>query len=578
MPVLQPLIDLAQLCYLHGVAHAVISPGSRSAALTLAFARNPNIECQVVMDERAAGFIALGMAQQLKKPVVLICTSGSAAYNYAPAVAEAFFQHIPLLVLTADRPKEWIHQNDGQTIFQTEIYGKHVKGFWELPADYSNPDVLWYINRSVNEALLSAQEFPYGPVHINVPIREPFYPGKDDIFQPTENIRVIRRTKTSATIDEETWRKIRVEWEGSKRILIAVGQQESSEVISGYLRKLTEEFQIPILGDIISNLGNGEYFISKQDLFLSEKCYDKLRPDLLITIGESFISKNLKTFLRKNPPEIHWHVSENAHIVDTFQTLTEQLNVSPNYFFSKLFGTGTNGSFGEQPALEKDDSYFSDWLREEQVTTQLLDHFLADLTLLNDMTAIRSVLKNLTKGSLLHLANSMTVRYVNLLGVDKEGVEIFCNRGTSGIDGCVSTAIGAALITERPVYLIVGDVAFFYDRNGLLIDGLPVNLKIILINNAGGTIFRMIEGPASQPELPKYFETTHQFNARRTADDSEITYFLVQYSPSPNSESLSNAWKNFSDTKTTALLEIQTDPEYDATVFRDLKKFITERK
>ena len=147
MATLQPLIDLAQLCHLHGVTHAVISPGSRSAALTLAFARNPNISCQVVMDERSAGFIALGMAQQLKKTVVLICTSGSAAYNFAPAVAEAFFQQIPLLVLSADRPKEWIHQNDGQTIYQAEIYGKHVKGFWNLPADYSHPDSLWFINR-----------------------------------------------------------------------------------------------------------------------------------------------------------------------------------------------------------------------------------------------------------------------------------------------------------------------------------------------------------------------------------------------------------------------------------------------
>ena len=574
MPVLQPLIDLAQLCHLHGVTHAVISPGSRSAALTLAFARNPNIECQVVMDERAAGFIALGMAQQLKKPVVLICTSGSAAYNYAPAVAEAFFQQVPLLVLTADRPKEWIHQNDGQTIFQTQIYGKHAKGFWELPADYAHPDALWYINRSVNEALLSAQEFPYGPVHINVPIREPFYPVKNEIFQPSENIRVIRRTKTSATIDEETWRKIRVEWEGSKRILIAVGQQESSEVISGYLRKLTEEFQIPILGDVISNLGNGEYFISKQDLFLSEKCYDKLRPDLLITLGKSFISKNLKNFLRKNPAKIHWHISENLHVIDTFHSLTDQLNVSSEYFFSKLFENEIFESFNKKDNLEKYKPYIAEWLQEERKSKQLLDYFLTDLTTLNDITAVSFVLKNLPEGSLLHLANSMTVRYVNLLGIDIQGVEVFCNRGTSGIDGCVSTAIGAALITKRPVYLIVGDVAFFYDRNGLLIDDLPANLKIILINNAGGTIFRMIDGPASQPELPKYFETTHQFNAQRTADDSNIAYFLVQDASESSLEALNDAWRNFVETKITALLEIQTKPEYDAAVFRDLKQFI----
>ncbi len=578
MAVLQPLIDLAQLCHLQGVTHAVISPGSRSAALTLAFARNPNIACQVVMDERAGGFIALGMAQQLKKPVVLICTSGSAAYNYAPAVAEAFFQQIPLVVLTADRPKEWIHQSDGQTIYQTEIYGRHVKGFWELPADYSHPDTLWFINRSINEALLSAHELPYGPVHVNVPIREPFYPRKEERFVPSENIRVIQRPKTQSTIGEETWQQIGVEWEGSKRVLIAVGQLYRDKELNEYLGKFAEEFHIPVVGDVISNLDKNEIFVSKQDLFLSENLQSHLQPDLLITIGKSFISKNLKLFLRKNPAKNHWHISEDLHIIDTFQSLTQQINVSPKYFFSRLYELVKEEKGYENADLEKDKQYLADWLREERTTTRLLGSYMTNLTVLNDITAVNYVLKNLPEGSQLHLANSMTVRYANQLGIDKEGVEVFCNRGTSGIDGCVSTAIGAAIITDRPVYLIVGDVAFFYDRNGLLIEDLPNNLKIILLNNAGGTIFRMIEGPASQPELSEYFETRHQFNARRTAADSKITYFLVQNQYTSALEILANTWNNFAETKTTAILEIQTNPETNVAAFRDLKKFVTKRK
>ncbi len=578
MAILQPLIDLAQLCHLHGVTHAVISPGSRSAALTLAFARNPNIACQVVMDERAAGFIALGMAQQLKKPVVLICTSGSAAYNFAPAVAEAFFQQIPLLILTADRPKEWIHQNDGQTIYQAEIYSKHVKGFWDLPADHSHPDSLWFINRSLNEALLTAKELPCGPVHLNVPIREPFYPTKDEIFAPSENIRIIKRAKTQSVIDEETWVEIRVGWEGSEKILIAVGQQGRNDKLNELLRDFALTFKVPIVGDVISNLENNEHFITKQDLFLRENSHNNLRPDLLITVGKSFISKNLKSFLRNNSPKIHWHISDDLHIIDTFQTLTQQLNVSPNYFFSRLYEILTIGNVGKKNDKEKSNPYLSNWLKEEAMTKHLLTSFLTDLTTLNDITAISFILKRLPEGSQLHLANSMTVRYVNLLGIEKEGVEVFCNRGTSGIDGCVSTAIGAALTRERPVYLIVGDVAFFYDRNGLLIDDLPQNLKIILINNAGGTIFRMIDGPASQPELPKYFETHHHYNGLRTAEDSKITYFLIQNSNIPNLENLANAWKDFTEINNTAILEIQTNAEYDAAVFRDLKKFVAKRK
>ncbi len=576
MAVLQPLIDLAQLCHLHGVTHAVISPGSRSAALTLAFARNPNIECQVVMDERAAGFIALGMAQQLEKPVVLICTSGSAAYNYAPAVAEAYFQQIPLLILSADRPKEWIHQNDGQTIYQSEIYGKHTKGFWELPADYAHPDARWYINRSVNEALLSAQKLPYGPVHINVPIREPFYPSADENFIPSDPIRVIYRANTQVIIDDEIWKKIRVEWGRSERILIAVGQQPRNETLCEILKSFSKEFNIPVIGDTISNLGKGENFISKHDSILTDDSSNDLRPDLLITIGKSFISKILKRFFRENTPKSHWHISEDLHVYDTFQSLTWQLNVPPSYFFSKIKSISTEDFGGKNIELEKDNSYLAHWLRQEILSKQHLKSFLANLTLLNDITAINFVLKHLSNESQLHLANSMTIRYVNLLGIDKESIAVFCNRGTSGIDGCVSTAIGAALITDKPVYLIVGDVAFFYDRNGLMIEHLPTNLKIILLNNAGGTIFRLIDGPSKLPELPKYFETQHNYNGMHTAADSKITYYQVRHTDDESFETLKSMWKKFAESKSTALLEIQTLPEMNAEIFRNLKKYLKQ--
>ncbi len=578
MAVLQPLIDLAQLCHLHGVTSAVISPGSRSAALTLAFARNPAIECRVVMDERAAAFIALGMAQQQKKPVALICTSGSAAYNFAPAVAEAFFQQIPLLVFTADRPKEWIHQNDGQTIYQSEIYGRHVKGFWELPADYSHPDAIWFINRSVNEALLLAQEFPFGPVHINVPIREPFYPKADEDFLPAKDIRIIKRVKTQKVVDEEIWQKIEREWKESNKILIAVGQIERNDYLNQLLMLFSEKLHIPVLGDAISNLNRKELFISKHDLFLNEDVIDNLCPDLLITLGKSFISKNFKNYIRKSRPKKHWHIAEDVHVVDTFQTLTQQINISPESFLVRLYEVINGGALDEYSKIEERKSFQIDWVREERDKKQFLKDYLAELTTLDDITAINFVLSNLPKDTQLHLANSMTVRYVNILGIDQESVEVFCNRGTSGIDGCVSTAIGAALNTDRHVFLIVGDVAFFYDRNGLLVENLPQNLKIILINNRGGVIFRMIDGPASQPELQQYFETRHEFNARRTAEDSNIRYFLVQHTPDNNLNGLSETWKDFVDSKSTSIIEIQTNPELNERTFRDFKKFVRSRK
>ncbi|MFT4033834.1 MAG: thiamine pyrophosphate-binding protein, partial [Siphonobacter sp.] len=181
--ILQPVLDLVELCVRKGIRYAVISPGSRSAALTLAFARHSEIETKVIPDERVAGYVALGMAQQLRSSVAVVCTSGTAALNLAPAVAEAYFLKVPLLILTADRPSEWIQQQDGQMIYQQDVFGKHVKQSHQLPADYPHPDAAWYMERLVNQVISIAESQPQGPVHLNLPIREPFYPTTEEVFE-----------------------------------------------------------------------------------------------------------------------------------------------------------------------------------------------------------------------------------------------------------------------------------------------------------------------------------------------------------------------------------------------------------
>lgn len=563
--ILQPIIDLVELCRRHGVSQAVISPGSRSAALTLAFARNSGIECTVVMDERAAGFIALGMAQQLRQPVALVCTSGSAAYNLAPAVAEAFFQQIPLVVLTADRPPEWINQNDGQTIFQENIYGEHVKQNVTLPVDYNHPDSVWYINRIVNESLLNCRQMPAGPVHLNVPIREPFYPEPEETFVPSTDLRVINRINTLADLDTQSWDKIKEEWEGSQRILIAVGQMNSSQYLQDILEKFQKEFHISVVGDSISNLSKNEWSINHQDLILQKNYQEDLAPDLLITIGQSFISKKLKRFLQDSRLIRHWHISEDQHVIDTFYSLTDQINTNPVLFLNRLY-EGLNSQNPEQNEYNsRDRNYLKAWLAAERESIELLGDYLDNLTSLDDLTVVKYVLDSIVEPAQFQVANSMAIRYVNLLGIGKQNVNVFCNRGTSGIDGCVSTAIGAARVSEETVYLLVGDVAFFYDRNGLLMRDLPKNLKIILLNNAGGTIFRMIGGPARQPELETYFETRHEQNARRTAEDSKMTYYLVE-----SLNYLKSYWNKFSEDGEPSILEIKTDPVESARVYKTL--------
>lgn len=570
MAVLQPLVDLVELCRLHGVTQAVISPGSRSAALTLALARNPHITCTVVMDERAAGFIALGMAQQLRKPVVLVCTSGSAGYNFAPAVTEAYFQQVPLLVLTADRPNEWIHQHDGQTIYQAGLYGRHVKAAYELPADYAHPDAVWYINRTVNEALLTSLEKPCGPVHINVPIREPFYPNSSEEFIPSHDIRMVHRNPTQSILSEQEWHSLLGVWKDTKKKLIAVGQYAPGNELGGTLKKVMEEFHIPVIGESLANLPIHELSVSHQDLFLMDADSDVFQPDLLITVGQSFVSKNLKTFIRKNPPRQHWHISEDFHVIDPFQTVTRQITVPPEYFFAKILKEVDHLRFVQHDGGEQDESYAAAWISAERGVKCSLSHYFENLTAFNDLSVVNFILNNIDSPAQLHVANSMPIRYVTMLGIDRGGIQVFANRGTSGIDGCVSTALGAAMLSLVPVYLLVGDVAFFYDRNGLLLSNLPPNLKIILLNNSGGTIFRMIDGPASQPELGTYFETRHTHTARRTAEDSDIFYWAVE-----TMSELQENWQSFNEAQGTSLLEVNTDPVVDAEGIKMLKQSLS---
>lgn len=570
MAILQPLIDLAAICYAHGIRHVVLSPGSRSAALTLAFSRHNGFEMHPVMDERSAGFIALGIAQQTGIPVVLLCTSGSAAYNLAPAVSEAFFQQVPLLILTADRPKEWIHQHDGQTIYQSEIYGKHVKRFFELSSDYADPDVIWSINRITNDAVNIAGMLPLGPVHINVPIREPFYPSDQENLTQTNPIRIIKRTAVESVLSTEIWHELLNEWDDASRILIVAGQHSKSERINKALAKISEELDIPVIADSIANLSGSKSFIYHQDLFLnSANENNPPGPDLLITYGLSLMSKELKIFLRKNPAIQHWHITQDTIWTDPLKSITRQLPVSAEYFFENLYEKIDYQLFVQNSDPENDSSYLHTWRQHDQQAAGKLEDYLSDLSSLNDLAVIDSILSVLPESTFLHVGNSMPIRYVNALGKTADLGGVFCNRGTSGIDGSVSTAIGAALVNKAPAFLIVGDVAFFYDRNGLLINKLPDNLKIIVINNRGGNIFRMIDGPSKLPELEPYFETTHHFSARRTAEDSGITYMqITEY------ESFESDLSAFMKSNGISLLEIFTDPAENAKIWKRLKSVI----
>ncbi|WP_338793122.1 2-succinyl-5-enolpyruvyl-6-hydroxy-3-cyclohexene-1-carboxylic-acid synthase [Bernardetia sp. MNP-M8] len=580
---LQPIWNIAHICHRHGIENVIISPGSRSAPLTLAFVRHKNLNCKVVADERSAAFIALGIAQQTNKPVVLICTSGSAAYNYAPAIAEAYFQQIPLLVLTADRPPEWIDQFDGQTIRQTNIYGKHVKESYTLPVDLSHEDAVWHIERTISEAINLCQTYPAAPVHINAPFREPFYPPievtneEDDINSLYENqikydndVKIIEQIHSRPKIRTQHWEQLLEVWNRTEKKLIVGGQMRYDERLIYALNGL----EVTVVADVISNLHIVKNSIQHQDVFLmNRESLEELRPELLITFGKSVISKNLKKFLREYPAIEHWHIQPAGIAADTFQSLTKVIPLNPSYFFRKVLEKQTR--FAESYRQ----SFFVDnWRGTDAEIKKLNAHFFEEQPF-SEFEAVKRLMEHLPQRSNFHLANSMSVRYANYLNLDKDAnkeIEIFSNRGTSGIDGSTSTAIGHALADDETLnILLTGDVAFFYDRNAFWNNYLPKNLIVILLNNHGGGIFKMLPDAAKQPESDEFFVIKQPLNAQSLSKEFELEYtFCEDKSKIEFQEALEKLELDVEKRSRISIVEVKTSIEINTKVFQDYKKAV----
>lgn len=563
--IIPSVVDIAEICARKGVEEVVLSPGSRCAPLTIAFARHPQLRVRTVPDERAAAFIGLGIAQQTGKPVVLVCTSGTAAYNYAPAVAEAYFQNIPLLLLTADRPPEWIDQLDGQTIRQHRIYGDHVKRSLDFPVDTQHPDAQWHAARLLSEALNEATAFPAGPVHVNVPLREPFYPAPDEEVTYRADVKVIEELPSAYGLPQQTWEVLRQELQQFKRLLVVAGQDRKDEAVYAAVQAFCRVTGAVHVTDTISNQQSESETINYHDVFLGARhlhTQEQIRPDLLITFHKSLISKNLKLFLRQQPGLQHWHVQQTGAVADTFQALTRIVRTTPQDFFQQL-------SQQENP-VQVAPAFTSAWFELEAQGKAVLTHFHKNSPF-SEFGVCYQVLRNLPQTSLLHLANSMSVRYANLIGVaDKKNVEVFANRGTSGIDGSTSTAVGAALTTDKLVMLLTGDMAFLYDRNALWHTYLPQNLRIVVLNNHGGGIFRMIEGPRNQPELRPFFETEQRQTAQKTAEDMGLQYIHVT-----NEAGLAAALPKFFDPAAgPQLLEVETSSPHNYAVFEAYRQAV----
>jgi 2-succinyl-5-enolpyruvyl-6-hydroxy-3-cyclohexene-1-carboxylate synthase len=571
----QSIIDIAEICAQKRVLNFIISPGSRSAPLTLSFLRHPQLTCRTIVDERSAAFIALGLSQQIGRPVGLVCTSGTAGLNYGPAVAEAFYQQTPLLIFTADRPPEWIDQHDGQTINQREMFAKHCRGSYELPVDDSHPDAKWQMERVISEAINASLWPTPGPVHINVPLREPLYPKSD--FEYQEHCKIIDLTPTQNILPEEIWQELADIWNTSKKKLIVAGMHKPDAKLQQYLDYLQQDKTVTILFDVTSNL-HGSQKIHHSDMILGTDSEEKLRqlaPDLLITFAGPVVSKNLKLFLRRYKPNAHWQIQPFSHCIDTFQSLTRIVPVSADYFFENMVKRVLKENKGTEFKTEvSNNDYLAIWMNQEVKAQVALQKFLNDIPHC-EFSAMAAILKTLPPESNLQLGNSFIVRLANFIGLPAtQGIQVNSNRGTNGIDGTVGTAVGAALATEKITTLIAGDLAFFYDRNSLWHDYLPANLRIIIINNFGGGIFRILEGPSGLPELAKHFEVEHKLTAKNTALDFGLNYTLCI-----DGDGLEAKLDEFfKPQKNPAIFEIQTNKLINAKTFHRFKSIMREIK
>ncbi|CAM3628111.1 2-succinyl-5-enolpyruvyl-6-hydroxy-3-cyclohexene-1-carboxylic-acid synthase [Flavobacterium gelidilacus] len=516
IPLAQSLIEIFKA---KGIQHIVISPGSRNAPLTIGFSNQQDyFKCYSIADERCAAFFALGMAQQLNQPVALVCTSGSALLNYYPAVAEAFYSQIPIIVVSADRPHDKIDIGDGQTIRQENVFANHSLYNANL-TEYASNDNDIKINVAIHEAISKK-----GPTHINVPFEEPLY-DLVSALSVTPKLLPFENESIEFALDE----KFIQQWNSAKKKLILVGELKPNSIESSLIEILAKDDSVVVLTEKTSNLHH-ETFIDTIDTLItpfSDDDFKDFQPEILITFGGMVVSKRIKAFLRKYKPKEHWHI-DTLRAYNTYGSLSQHFKTIPNDFFRQLL----------TKSIKVESTYKDFYSKINEVRKGKHIEYINEIPF-SDFKAFEFVSHNLPKDIQLQVSNSSAIRYLQLVTIDKS-IEVFCNRGTSGIDGSTSTAIGAALQSNKPTIFITGDISFFYDSNALWNNYIPKNFKIILINNSGGGIFRILPGHQETEVFNTFFETSHHLNASNLAKMFDFTYYQAK-----DETSLENQWQLF---------------------------------
>ncbi len=507
-----------------GVRHAVISPGSRSTPLTVAFARHPQIESVPVLDERSAAFFALGLARRSRQPVVLLCTSGTAGANYYPAVIEAQESGVPLLVITADRPPEMRECRSGQTIDQQKLYGSHVNFDHELAVPVASLPMLRYLRQTVAQAWERTLSPQAGPVHLNAPFRDPLPPiadGTAALMKKTLReegfFHAVQPPPPVATFLE------RFDLSATRRGIVVVGPMESGLLPedAATLAGLARELGWPVLADGLSGLrshaGDLPNLITCYDAILrSPAAGRRLKPDVVVCIGGWPTSKALRAWLEKCAPDV-WLVTARAQNSDPLHLATRPVRGGLRAFAASVV-----------PPARSATAYGEAWRQAERAAGRSLDQALARAHANFEGGVVRRLAEHLPRLTPVFVANSMPVRDAEFFWPATDRAQpVFCNRGANGIDGTLSTALGVAH-GGRPAVLLTGDLALLHDTNGFLLrPKLRGSLTIVLINNGGGGIFEHLPIAKFNPPFEEFFATPQQANFRKLCASYGVAHTRV---------------------------------------------------
>ena len=555
---------LTALLVKHFVRHVVVCPGSRNAPIVHNLNECPDITCYPVTDERSAGFYALGLALGAGAPrAVGVCvTSGTALLNLLPAVAEAYYQQVPLVVISADRPPQWIDQQDGQTLPQPDALGRFVRKAVSLPEPRDDEE-RWYCNRLVNEALLSVRHHGLGPVHINVPISEPLFEFAAEAL-PDER-KIVRRFDCgeAGDVDEIMIRHFME----AKRPMIVIGQTHSDMIYDEEWRSLMTFLAArsvvlyePLCNyflasvhfeEVLSHVGNDEAYM----------------PDVVLHLGGTIVSKRLKKFLRAAKHAKVYYLDAEGRVCDVFMHLTEVVECLPaqtlwniRYEYEKMLAGQTEGA-AFHPGVEAQ-SFCSLWRQQLEKAASVHQSFVPAYSQMAAVKYFEEQLSLRPYKAAVHYANSSAIRLACIYARHA----VFCNRGVNGIEGSLSTAAGMSLATDEPVFCVIGDLSFFYDQNALWNQNLKGNFRILLLNNGKGGIFNMLKGLEQSPARDRFVAAEHHTTAAGICQQNGVAY---RQATDLLTMQQGIDWLLTAESEHPLLLEVLTDDVADERVYRD---------